>query len=454
MASLPSTDQTANWKRYELIAFRLAFIYFFIQAFPLDWKYYRNLFTAPWSSAPAQSLLGLTTYAPQFFSSGSISPGGLSGFANWGIVLSIAAVGTVLWSALDKNKKEYNGLYYWLRVLLRYRLSIAVISFGIIKLFPLQMPAPSLSDLHTPYGDFLPWKVYSLTTGVASAHYESTLGLIEILGGVLLLFRKTTTIGAGLITAFLINVVIANFAYELGAAVYSAYLLVIALFLLLYDARRLFQLLVLRRLARANRFQPSFDGWNFRGSRIVLRTAFVVFVLFFGFTIYAGYSAGNTAFPHTAAIPDVTGYYNVRSFRLNGEERPYSLSDTIRWQDVVFEKWNTISIRSARRFPPDLAEPALLPGSIDPVNSYEVTGNGGRAFFTYTPDTVQQVLHLHNKHPLYAKEQWVLHYSKPAPGTILLKGTNEAKDSVEVVLERVEKKYLLYEGRRKPIRIY
>src|SRR6202007_3134474 len=108
----------------------------------------------------------------------------------------VAAAGTALWTKLDRTKKEYNVLYYWLRVVLRYKLAIILITYGFIKLFPLQMPYPSLSSLQTNYGDYFPWKIYFQTTGIAPK-YQSFLGFVEILAAFLLFYRPTRSFGVG-----------------------------------------------------------------------------------------------------------------------------------------------------------------------------------------------------------------------------------------------------------------
>ena len=453
MAKHILTGNNTEWKRYELNAFRFAFIYFFIQAFPLSWRFYKDLFTAIGSGFQFQDLFGLTTYMPRFFPKGSISTTGFAAYADWGIVLLIAAGGAIIWSIFDRDRKEYNQWYYWLRVLLRYRLAIAVIAFGIIKLFSIQLPPPTISDLHTNYGEFLPWKAYSLTTGVASAYYEPALGLIEILGGVLLLYRKTISIGAGLIAAFLINVLLANYAYEIGQQVYSAYLLVIAFFLIWYDTPRLFNLLVLQKRASANRIKPIITAGRWAKARVVLKSAFVVFILLLGVATYAGHKKDRFPFPENNGLAGAEGYYNVKEFILNNQERPYSFTDSLRWQDVVFEKWGTISIRSPQRIKPDLSTPEIISLQTDLERNYESAGNAGRAFYTYQTDTLHHKLSLQNKNKNYEEEKWVLQYNRPDSVTIVLTGVNQLKDSVHVVLNKVNRKYLLKEGRRKPIKI-
>ncbi|WP_342083569.1 hypothetical protein [Dyadobacter sp. OTU695] len=44
-------------------------------------------------------------------------------------------------------------------------------------------------------------------------------------------------------------------------------------------------------------------------------------------------------------------------------------------------------------------------------------------------------------------------YTRPDSATIVLSGRNESQDSVRIVLSKTDRKYLLHEGRRRPIRI-
>ena len=77
------------------------------------------------------------------------------------------------------------------------------------------MPYPSLSNLHTNYGDLFAWKLYSQTTAINPA-YESFLGFVEILAGLLILYPKTVTFGTGLVLGFLGNVAMVNLFYDVG----------------------------------------------------------------------------------------------------------------------------------------------------------------------------------------------------------------------------------------------
>jgi hypothetical protein len=64
-------------------------------------------------------------------------------------------------------------------------------------------------------------------------------GGMECLGGALLLFRRTTTLGALILVAVLVNVVMLNFCYDVPVKQFSLLLLAAAIVLALPDARRL-----------------------------------------------------------------------------------------------------------------------------------------------------------------------------------------------------------------------
>jgi hypothetical protein len=445
MATLNTTQPA--WKAHEKVVFRIAFVYFLLQIIPLDWKYYQRIFAINWSHLTYRDLFAFSYYHPQFIAAPANAPE--AGFLNWLIILAVAIIAALVWGNKDANRKEYNNLYYWLRVLLRYRLALGVIGYGIIKLFPVQFPGPTLSDLNTPYGDYFTWKIYALTNGVATTYYQSFFGFVELLGGLLLLNRKTTTFGAALLTAYLSNVAAANFAYDINEQVYSFYLLVIALALLAYDAPRLYNLLVIRRKAQANRFAISFPE-KFQKFKIAAPVLVLLFTLLYGVKTYADYKHNDYAHPITAALKNSYGYYNVREFSLNGQPLPYSLTDSNRWQNVVFEKWSTISIRSARKIKPVPFNGNEIADN-DYGKIYELAGTSGRHYYNYTADTAKKILILINKNPNEGDDKWTLHYQWIDTATLALTGTNTKQDSVHLILDRVNKQYLQLKGRRKPL---
>lgn len=72
------------------------------------------------------------------------------GWAQLWLYLSLAALGSLLWSLLDRRRANDHQLFFWLRTFLRYYLVLILFSYGIAKLFALQMPFPTVSQLATP----------------------------------------------------------------------------------------------------------------------------------------------------------------------------------------------------------------------------------------------------------------------------------------------------------------
>jgi hypothetical protein len=430
-----------EWQEYEKVLFRFFFIYFLIQAIPLfDWKFYRDLFSVNWLYVGYRDIFYLSRFQPGFF-------GEKVSFADWGIIAVIAVIGTVIWTLRDKTSKEYQNLYYWLRVVLRYRLALGIIAYGFIKFFPLQSPVPSISNLNTAYGDFSDWKIFSLTLGIVP-NYESFLGLVEIISGLLLLHRKTATIATLIILPFTGNVFMSNLAYEGGEYVYSLYLISVALFILSYDIIRIIRLLSFEQPTLPARFKPVFtEKWQ-QTTRIVLKSAFVVvFVFFYGFKTYAGYQKGSYHFPSVPGLAGVEGIYNVSEYQVNHKTVPFAKNDPRRWQNVVFEKWATLSIKSNRPVKPETAETEEI-YTDDAQRNYEFAGAAGRHYYNYTFDSSSNTLRLNNRNKNYAGETLTLHFSKSGENQLILSGQNENKDSVYVVLDKINKKYLLEEAKK------
>lgn len=58
---------SSEWKGYQKALLRFFFVYFVIQAVPLDWKYYAQLFSMEWGNLHYGDLFNLSRYYPRFF---------------------------------------------------------------------------------------------------------------------------------------------------------------------------------------------------------------------------------------------------------------------------------------------------------------------------------------------------------------------------------------------------
>lgn len=439
--SFLNQQNPVQWNKSNKLILGFLFVYFFLQAIPLNYTFFQDLLHTGRVENGFYLLFKLANYAPEYF--------GLTGYPTWLVIAAAALAGTFIGNKVCRNY-DADKVYYWLRVILRYRLALVAISYGLIKIFPLQMPYPSLSNLHTNYGDFLPWKIYFHTTAIAPS-FEAFLGSVEAIAGLLLLNRKTTVFGAGILSGYYGNVFASNIAYDMGYDAYSLQLVIFALVLFIYDAPRLYNLLVAQKLALANTYHPSFSNKE-RILRIISRLLVAIFIIALSYTTYQNYATAPYKYPKTAGLKAREGYYNVRVFRLNNVEIPYTITDPNRWQNVVFEKWATLSVKTAKPIKIDDGLGDQFTDN-DYERNFESAGVGGRRYFAYDADTDARTLKLINKNKNHKEETFSLKYDLENDSTIILRGVNEHNDSIYAELNRIKKKYLLFEGRRKPIKL-
>lgn len=448
------------WTGYEKFLFRAALIFFFLLIVPVDYTWYVKLFSVKTFFAFLNTLTG---YRPNFYPLHNESGRwGIGGYSSWGIALLAGLAGAAIWTLLARKSKrtEYNNLYYWLRVVVRYRIAIGIIAFGFLKFYPMQMPTPSLSNLDANFGDYNTYKIYWQVVGV-SIWYEVVLGIVEILGGILILFRQTTALGAVLVGGVLYNIAHANIAYDGGVHVYASIFVLFSVFVLIPYIPNLWKLLIKSEDVTPHYYYPKLTK---KWQRVTFHSA--KYVVIFIFTILFGilrydvhYHVGQLKEPITKGLKGAEGYYNVTEFRLNGKDLPYSPLDSIRWQSAVFEKWSTIIYKVNKPFGISLQNGGPSPKDVD--RNYELAGiAGGRKFLFYTINAKKSQLTLQDKNrpPLNDEDnpdagkpkpkkgkkkdqKLVWNFSRPSAGRIILSGLNEHKDSIYVVLDRVNRAY-------------
>ena len=403
MTSIDSRETPGQWTNVQKIAFRIAFIFFISISIPNSTEWYDTVVHIDWTRLNYRDLYdiarfgsGINIFGDRLFGSN------LLGYANWIITLFISIFGGLIWTGIVRWRKtertEYRTLYYWLRVVVRYRAGIGIIGFGFTKLLPVQMPYPGLGLLNTNFGDLTPQKIFWLSVGIVP-WYQVFAGVVEVLAGTLLFFRKTTALGAILLFGALGDIVYVNFAYDGGVHVYSSYFVLLAGFLLVDTIPKVYNLLIRERDTTPNVYYPSFSSKWLRFARIGLKS--LTIFLFLGVLFYLqliNFLYDPYKQPAVAGVKTLRGNYAVTEFRLNNRRIDYSPLDTIAWQEVEFENWSSLSFTMNKPFPLDLSN-----GGGDPqrdVNrTFEITGvAGGRRVYHYYADTTDKVLYLEDKY--------------------------------------------------------
>lgn len=158
------------------------------------------------------------------------------------VALIVAAVSPALRWGRDQDARLDSGL----RLLLRFTLAIVMISSGIERLIPVQMPAPGPFDLLRHLGELSAMGLLWTFLG-ASKLFQSFTGAAAVGGGLLLLAPRTTLLGALVSGANLLMAVALSLCYDLPFKLYFFHLLLMAVVLIAPDLRRLTDLILLNR---------------------------------------------------------------------------------------------------------------------------------------------------------------------------------------------------------------
>jgi hypothetical protein len=331
------------WPWATRFAFRFFFVYFLVYinpffAFQVTLPPPAVAVLEPVMRAYQDAWTGVINWAGDLFSwDVSVLPAG-SGDTRYNYVqvlicAAFAAAVALLWSVLWPRPATQPRLHGLLRIYLRFWLGTTMIAYGANKVIKLQFPDPSFDRLLQPLGEYSPFSLLWTFMG-ASEVYTNFTGAAEVLGGVLLFARRTTTLGALVCIGVLSNVVMLNLCYDVPVKLFSSHLLAAAVFLAAPDARRLARVLVLNRPTEPRPLWRLFQNkWLHRGA-LALRTAFVLG--FVAVTMYRMYEI-RKAIDEAPRSP-LYGVWEVEDFQRDGKTVPPLLTDQTRWRRVVADR--------------------------------------------------------------------------------------------------------------------
>jgi hypothetical protein len=245
-------------------------------------------------------------------------------------LLICAALATMVWSALDRRRANYDSLHRWFRLFVRFALASELILYGMDKAVPLQMPFPFLTRLVEPYGNFSPMGNLWAFIG-ASRPYEMFVGCAEMLGGILLFFPHTTMFGALVALADLIQVFMLNMTYDVPVKLLSFHLLLMALFLLAPDLPRLCGFFFLNRPTDSSTQYELFRSR--RRNRIALAAQVLLGLWIVGVNGYNAQSAWNT-YGGGRPKSSLYGIWNVTQISADAKSAVLAYD---RWRRPIFE---------------------------------------------------------------------------------------------------------------------
>jgi hypothetical protein len=243
------------------------------------------------------------------------------------IMALLLTLGSMWW--LLRDEKRFDTFLFWTRTGVRWYVGLFMVIYGIAKLVEGgQFGPPDLSDLNQRYGDFSPMGLLWRFMGFSHT-YAAFTGFAEVLAGLLLLFRRTTTLGALLSVGVMTHVFMLNMCFDVPVKLFSFHLILLSAGLLFPNLRQLWRFFILNKpaalVAEPDRLNKRWMVIARHSLRALLVGGMFFSVLYFSFS--ADTPKDDTAF---------RGIYQVETFDHPALQRPFA--DTLTWNRAVIER--------------------------------------------------------------------------------------------------------------------
>lgn len=243
--------------------------------------------------------------------------------------ISVTVIGEWKKPQLARSEKAR----YWLQTVIRYFLASTFLSYGFAKIFGHQFYTWS-STLDTPLGEVtgiqLAWRFFGY-----SYSYTLFVAFSQIIPAFLLFFRRTTTLAALILLPVISNIVIINFTHDIPVKLNSSIYLIMVLYLLWLDHRRLTPLF-------------GFDHTSVRVGVTFSRQKLLLSLKVFIIVFLSAQTIGENYYYYVVdrrVTQPLQGVWTVEDFQIEGSSPQTEAAHPV-WRKVYFENDNFISIRT------------------------------------------------------------------------------------------------------------
>ena len=398
--TLHSELSGGSWSTPKKYLLRFIFLYWVFYIFPYGFEYLTWLTPddiSPWTAVTqwfGETFLGWS-FDPERLRKGFDTKYDFSRFMLIGLMSLVLAA---IWTIVDARKRwQYNArLNSLLRTMLRYHVAFTLFLYGIAKVYLYQFGYLGLDRMDNEVGNLSPMSFLWLFMSY-SPTYNIGTGLIEMIGGLLLLFRRTTLLGGIICFVAMANVVLIDIAYDVTVKMFAIHLMLMVMILLLDDAKRLFNLLLFNRATAPRKELALISNARYRIPGYVVKTLLIGYILINTLQ----YSSGINETRSKNLIPDpLHGKYTVEQYVINNDTLPPLRQDVDRWDEVLM-------------------------GSSYVANRMTVTDMAGsRKFYVYEADTVRKTLNFYSRRD--STDRFEMQYTWPSEDKLVLEGTHKS----------------------------
>lgn len=403
--NIRSEQAGIQWTPLKRFLLRFTFLYWVFYIFPYGLEYL-NWLTAddisPWT--------GITQWFGETFLGWTFDPDRLAkgfdskyDFARFMLCGTLSLIFSMVWSFIDARKGwQYNSkLNTLMRTILRYHVGFTLFLYGIAKVYLYQFGYMGLDRMDAAVGNQSPMGFLWLFMSY-SPTYNIGTGLIEMIGGLLLLFRRSTLLGAIISFVAMANVVLIDISYDVTVKMFAIHLVLMVMVLLVDDAKRLLNVLVLNKATAPIKAPPLFDSPKLRLVGYGLKALLIGYILIATLNFSGGIRSRSLDNRKQAILHDK---YLVEHFIINNDTLPPLRGDALRWDEM------------------------MIGTSYSPNRMTIKNMAGGTKSYVFEADTVTKSLIFYSRRD--STDRYVMHYEQPSEKEFVLKGIHK-RDTLQI----------------------
>ncbi len=304
----------------------------------------------------------------------------------------LAIILTLVWTILGRNRKEYNKPLYWFLVVLRIFLVAAMLLYGFVKIFQIQFQPPSFSRLLQPLGEFSPMGLAWTYMGFSKG-FGMFAGIMEVLGGVLLIWRRTATLGAFIVIGVMSQVAMMNLMFDIPVKLFSIHLILMALVIFMTDIKRFTAVFFKNKATSAYEFYHPVTSKSYH--KIIRHGKNILLPILLIAGCILGY-LGQINISDVNHRPTLYGIWEAEIFVKNNDTLAPLITDSQRWHYLLIEKKGIAMAKT-------------------------MTGNYTR--FTTEMDTINGKLKMHDSDIDMKNVDFNFNYTQPTSSQLQLSGS-------------------------------
>ncbi|WP_435578980.1 hypothetical protein [Gilvibacter sp.] len=333
-----------EWSQTQKWAFRFVALY--------SWLYILMMFGGSRLLKPLTIWLGRDVLGIEgryeFFATGSGDT--TMAYAGLFTQLILVILGTILWSVLNRKRRSYNAAFYWFTVILRIFLVFFMFTYGFAKIYKSQFAGPSLLRLLQPIGDMSPMGL-AWTYMAQSEGFNMFTGFMEVLGGLLLIPKRTQALGGIVVFGVMLQIFMMNMFYDIPVKLFSAHLMLFGLLIFAADWKRFSHVFIKNKPTEAVEYYKPTKDPVYHTVMMWFKVAGVA--ILFALMGYQGYNAEHS-FGDKRPKPQYYGIWEAEEFVKNGDTIAPLITRSDRWRYLVIDRKGYAAVKmmndSARRF--------------------------------------------------------------------------------------------------------